>query len=148
MAPKYYPKGEVFIKGGKKREKREGKGKKGGKRKKRREKEGEKWEKEKRGGGEEKNKAVRGVEQPSCRWQQINIHPSVHRHWEHQLSSDRLCVFSRFCYYFHFVTQTRPKLTVQRHWESTQFTTHNSEDPALISRLIQAAELIFFFFNH
>lgn len=77
MAPKYYPKGEVFIKGGKKREKREGKGKKGGKRKKRGEKEGESGKRKKRGGGD---KAVRGVEQPSCRWQQINIHPSVHRH--------------------------------------------------------------------
>lgn len=54
MAPKYYPKGEVFIKGGKKREKREGKGKNGGKRKKRGEKKRGKWEKEKRGGGGKK----------------------------------------------------------------------------------------------
>lgn len=49
MAPKYYPKGEVFIKGGKKREKREGKGKKGGKRKKRGEKKEESGKRKKKG---------------------------------------------------------------------------------------------------
>lgn len=43
------------------------------------ERRGGKWEKEK-GGGEGKKKTIKGVEQPSCRWQQINIHPSVHRH--------------------------------------------------------------------
>lgn len=55
MAPKYYPKGEVFIKGGKKTEKREGKGKKEEKGKKEGKKKG-KVGKGKKGGGRKKIK--------------------------------------------------------------------------------------------
>lgn len=43
-----------------------------------------------------KIKKLKRVEQPSSRWQQISIHPYVYRHWEHQLFSKRLYIFSSF----------------------------------------------------
>lgn len=78
MAPKYYPKVEVFSKG----EKKQKEGGKGKQKKEKGKKEGKKKWKVGKGKSEEerKKKRMKGVEQPSCRWQQINIHPSVHRH--------------------------------------------------------------------